>query len=377
MTTFAQDWKVEAATSWNNDKIYFFNGNEYHRYDVKAAKIDDNYPMEIEGNFANGWPSGWNTIDAATHIGKENVYFFKWRQYIRYESKTGKVASGYPKKIMGNFSKNWPSDWPSVEAAVNLGNGNIYFFRGQYYIKYNIESARVTEPKSIPGNFAKSLPKWFQMDAAVNIGDGKVYFFKGDEYIIYNINGATVSSPQKVYGNFVKETDRATSLRLIKIKCIKPATGVESHFGKSLSEEASAAGVVMLKRGRVSGMSLNSGASALIAELGGSSGGISLGSWISTQVDRSRKANDLYIKADNKKVWPVAGQSASLSGGQELDLNIRLPLKCILDLMKVDKGSADDSMGQVLYSDFTKGTYELVIRSNKEDSIYLLTIKAN
>lgn len=196
-------WKVDAATSWNGTNAYFFKGNQYANYTVNGGKIANNYPLTISGNFASGWPANWTSVDAAVSLNADNAYFFKGTQYIRYETKTGKVA-GPPKAISGNFSGNWPSSWTSVDAAVNLDNGNVYFFRGTQYIRYNIAQGKITgNPAPIEGNFAGGWPKWPSVDAAVNYGNGHVYFFRNDQYFRYTIKGATCSTPQTTVGNFV------------------------------------------------------------------------------------------------------------------------------------------------------------------------------
>lgn len=380
MKVVAMDWKVDAATSWNGDYVYFFSGSQYSRYDIKTAKIDSKYPMNIAGNFANGWPSGWTSVDAAANIG-ENVYCFKGSQYLRYDTKTGKVLSGYPLTINGNFSKNWPSGWSSVDAAVNLDNGNIYFFRGRDYIRYEIQTARVTDPKPINGNFSKGWPSWSSVDAAVNYGNGNVYFFRGDEYFRYKIDGATVSEPQKVVGNFVHPSvsTSASSLRLTKIKCIKPATGIELEVTESISDAAMGAGVVLVGVG-VATIEAGPEATAAVAAAGVVVGGVSLGTWISTKIDNSRSPDQFYLKVNNSKVWPD-GNYKELKGGDEQYVNINLPLNCTLELMEHDTGglfgSGDDSMGTYKLSNFNKGTFEAVVQSTKEDSMYLLVFEAN
>lgn len=196
------NWKVDAATSWSSDKAYFFDGSQYSRFEVKTADINSDYPLAIRDNFAGGWPSNWTSIDAAAHIGSEKVYCFRGNQYLRYDTKTGKVDKR-PMAINVDFAENWPPDWTSVDAAVNLDNGNIYFFRGRNYIRYEINTRKVTDPTPIAGNFAGGWPGWPNVDAAVNYGDGNAYFFRGDEYFVYKIKGGTCSKPQKVVGNFV------------------------------------------------------------------------------------------------------------------------------------------------------------------------------
>ena len=39
---------LDAAVLWDNGKAYFFKGDEYWRYDVKADKVDDGFPAAIK-----------------------------------------------------------------------------------------------------------------------------------------------------------------------------------------------------------------------------------------------------------------------------------------------------------------------------------------
>src|SRR5262245_197496 len=64
------------------------------------------------------------------------------------------VDTGYPKSTAGQFS-NWPASWTSFNAAINLGNGKVYFFRGAEYIRYDISTARIDQAaRPIAGNWS-------------------------------------------------------------------------------------------------------------------------------------------------------------------------------------------------------------------------------
>ena len=43
---------LDAAINWGNGKAYFFKGDQYIRYDIKADKADPGYPARITDN----WP---------------------------------------------------------------------------------------------------------------------------------------------------------------------------------------------------------------------------------------------------------------------------------------------------------------------------------
>ena len=97
---------VAPSCIWPNGKAYFFKGKQYLRYDVVADHVDPGYPRPIAGNWPGMWPE---KIDAAIcWPGNGKAYFFKGDQYLRYDIAADKVDAGYPKPIAGN----WPGFWP-------------------------------------------------------------------------------------------------------------------------------------------------------------------------------------------------------------------------------------------------------------------------
>lgn len=186
---------IQAASNGEksfNGFAYFFNGNQYWKYDWKKDKMVDGYPMSIDlwkfpGSFAQG-------IDAALegegqYAGK--VYFFKGDEYIRYDWDKDAVDQGYPKKLSawnltGVFSTG-------IDAAVNgkgAYRGKAYFFKGNQYVRYDWKTDKVDNGYPQPIS-AWNLPAPFDkgVDAALNgkeAFEGKLYFFKGDQYMRYD-----------------------------------------------------------------------------------------------------------------------------------------------------------------------------------------------
>jgi matrix metalloproteinase-14 (membrane-inserted) len=176
---------IDSAVNWGNGKAYFFKGNQYIRYDIKADKADPGYPKPINQSNWPGFP--WNDgITAAVNWGNGKAYFFNGNQYIRYDIASDKTDPGYPNSIN---QSTWPGlPWNEIDAGVNWGNGKAYFFRGNQYIRYDIafDKADLGYPKPINQSNWPGLP-WDQIDAAANWGNGKAYFFKGNQYIRYDI----------------------------------------------------------------------------------------------------------------------------------------------------------------------------------------------
>ena len=173
------------AALWygKNNKMYFFKGSNYVRYDPKKHKADAGYPKKIKNNW-HGMP--FSKINAALWYEKnKKVYFFSGNQYVRYDPQKNKVDSGYPKKI----SSGWSGvNFDRIDAALWHGKKKkVYFFRGDKYVRFDPIKNKVDAgyPRKIKNNW-KGL-SFNKLDAAVWNGDNKkIYFFKGDEYTRYN-----------------------------------------------------------------------------------------------------------------------------------------------------------------------------------------------
>ncbi|WP_319761843.1 hemopexin repeat-containing protein [Maridesulfovibrio sp.] len=180
-------FNVDAASNWGNNKAYLFNGDLYSRFNIRADRTDSGYPKYLDQNTWPGvpWTDG---VDAIVNWGNGKAYLFKDNQYIRYDIRADRADPGYPKYISQN---TWPGvPWRyGIDAAVNWGNGKVYLFKGNQYIRYDIRADRADPgyPKYISQNTWPGVPWRNGIDAAVNWGNGKVYIFKGDQYIRYDI----------------------------------------------------------------------------------------------------------------------------------------------------------------------------------------------
>lgn len=195
---------ISPSSIWPNGKAYFFKGAQYLRYDPGADKTDAGYPRPIAGNWP-GFPASFASgVNAAVVWGNGKVYFFKGNQYLRYDIASDKVDPGYPKPIAGN----WPGLWAdNIGAAVAWPNGKAYFFKGSQYIRYDIATDKADPgyPRAIAGSWP-GLPASFAagVDAAVVWNNGKAYFFKGSEYLRYDIasDKADAGYPKPIKGNW-------------------------------------------------------------------------------------------------------------------------------------------------------------------------------
>ena len=186
-----------SAVVWPNGKAYFFRGNKYIRYDIKADKTDDNYPKLINQNWPGLWPNDLGCgLDAAVVWPNDKAYFFKGNSYIRYDIDDDKADAGYPTYISSYWSGLWSE---GIDAALVWNNGKAYFFKGPEYMRYDIaaDKADAGYPQPINGKVnGKEL--WPGLgaifpdgiDAVIAWPNGKAYFFKGTQYVRYTMNPA-------------------------------------------------------------------------------------------------------------------------------------------------------------------------------------------
>lgn len=87
---------MDAAFVWGeNGRIYFFKGKNYWRYNERLKKVDHGYPKPIKG----AWKGVPDNLDAAMQWKNGKSYFFKGIRYYGLDDYTLKVPSIYPRRI--------------------------------------------------------------------------------------------------------------------------------------------------------------------------------------------------------------------------------------------------------------------------------------
>ena len=208
------EFKRIASTVTMDGNLFLVQDREYSVYDraedkvVKSGLIDEIWPKA---------PKKFNTIDASfdwdVDAGDKEgkIYFFKGAHFLRLDKKTRSLDPGYPKPIQGTDKQGKPY-WPDltfdrIDAAVNWGDGSVYFFSGTQYVRFNIHEKRVD-----PGYPRPIHPYWAgvgfeRIDAAVTWGSRKVIFFRGNEYIRYDKVEcqADPGYPKAIVGSYVED----------------------------------------------------------------------------------------------------------------------------------------------------------------------------
>ena len=120
---------LDAAFAWPNgdlQNVFFFKGNEWLRFDWDHAtnsisNFDGPHTGSWDGVFTQHFTDG---VDAAVYYDETNkVYFFRGNQYIRYDASSGQMDAGYPLPITDNWG-NYPADWSCID-VLNNGDCNI------------------------------------------------------------------------------------------------------------------------------------------------------------------------------------------------------------------------------------------------------------
>ena len=120
---------IDAAFAWPNGsnddlQIFFFKGKEYVKVDFNVPNNSFTNPQPATsggwgGVFTNHFTEG---IDAALYYPASNkVYFFRGNKYIRYDASTGSIDQGYP--LPSNDPQNWGNlfdDWSCIDPQANI-----------------------------------------------------------------------------------------------------------------------------------------------------------------------------------------------------------------------------------------------------------------
>lgn len=188
---------VDAAVKWPfNNKVYFFKGDEYIRHDIDKGEIDEGYPKKIAQEWSELHDEFYNDIDAAVAWPtNDKIYFFKGNKYIRYDGGNNKMDPGYPKLIRDAWS-GFPNSFQNgIDAGFAWPDGKIYFFKGDEYIRYESATNRMDSgyPKRIRDAWC-GFPIEFQkqVDTAAIFPNNTAYFFSGNMYVRYDIGNMCV-----------------------------------------------------------------------------------------------------------------------------------------------------------------------------------------
>ncbi|WP_078865761.1 hemopexin repeat-containing protein [Streptomyces sp. NRRL S-1448] len=185
--------RLRTALTLPNSKSYlFFDDDTYHRYDAVTG-VREQTNLSVPDN----WSGLTHSPDAFFWWGAGKAYAFTGSTYVRYDERADHVDPDYlppnpPFVLAGNWT-GLPAEWESgIDTALNLGNGKIYLFRGDSYVRYDITADRVDPdyPLLIDGHWPGLFPR--DLAAALYPGGQFAYFFRDDRYQRYDLDADAV-----------------------------------------------------------------------------------------------------------------------------------------------------------------------------------------
>ncbi|KAE8361235.1 Hemopexin-like domain-containing protein [Aspergillus caelatus] len=160
-------------------------------------------------------------IGAGVQTGTDGeVWFFRGDEYIRYSTNDEsihfrkKISDGWPGLRNTPFSED-------IDAAVKTGTSDEYWlFKGDEYVRYSTNGEKIHFRKKIvegwPG--LKGTPFIQGIDAVIRSEtSGELWFFKGDEYVRYSTDDEMIHFRKKIVDGwpglkdtpFVRDIDAA------------------------------------------------------------------------------------------------------------------------------------------------------------------------
>jgi hypothetical protein len=175
-------------------KVYFFQGGQYWRYDLKKDYGEVDYPKPLSAwKLPPEFESGVDACLSGREAYKGKAYFFRDQWYVSYDWKSDRPGQ---RRLIAQWDRARGFPFPNgIDAALNgqgAYEGKAYFFKGDKYARYDWKSdqfdlvdQKLSAWRLGPG-FDSHLTACLK-GAEGGLGSNPTaYFFKGDEYVQYD-----------------------------------------------------------------------------------------------------------------------------------------------------------------------------------------------
>lgn len=183
--------------------VVFFRGRYCLGCDLVTGRAEPGGPREIAGDprWTGFAEAGFGRdLQAALPLRPDSVHVFRGRFCLTARVESGGLRAGNVYRIVDLYPGLAGTTFADgLDAAVDVGPGAAFLFRGSQYVRYDVARGRVAPGYPAPivparGPFADFVAAGFSggVDAALNRGDGKLLFFRGDRYLRYDLPSACV-----------------------------------------------------------------------------------------------------------------------------------------------------------------------------------------
>ncbi|XP_046847539.1 matrix metalloproteinase-15-like isoform X2 [Xenia sp. Carnegie-2017] len=134
---------IDAAYARSDGSLVFFRYNQFWIYNKNFRKLQG--PLDIQRFIKNARNVRLRRIGAAmVWDGNNRVYFFRGKKYWRYNEKNKVIDKGYPKR-----TSVWRDVRSPVDAAFSWKNSKTFFLRGNDIDKFSNSLFRVRKGRKI------------------------------------------------------------------------------------------------------------------------------------------------------------------------------------------------------------------------------------
>ncbi len=185
--------RVDGAFDLGDGMVAFTHGGRCIIYDALSPQTPY-APFTMRDSIV-GWPPTWTSgISDAVEFNDTTVLLLDRGSYLWLDTREMIVAG--PLEILG-----LPKEWRGrVDAAVRWSPKQIMLFHDDQYVEWDLPLDMMSPPRSFQ-SWPGWPPTWRNLDAALNMGHGICYFFRGAEYMAYDQTvGAFIEGYPKLIG---------------------------------------------------------------------------------------------------------------------------------------------------------------------------------